>query len=167
MEQNFKQKLEGIKCFAFDMDGVLTNGQLHITDEGKLLRSMNIKDGFAMQLAIKKGLEIIVISGSSSDGSSIRLNKLGIENVFFRVESKFEILASFLLRKNIHWNEVLCMGDDVPDKEILKSSGIATCPADAMDEIKDMCIYVSTRKGGLGCVRDVIEQVMRVQNKWN
>lgn len=167
MEQNFKQKLNSIRCFAFDMDGVLTNGQLHITDDGKLLRSMSIKDGFAMQHALKKGYEIIVISGSSSDGSSVRLHKLGVDNVFFRAENKFEILASFLLRKNIKWDEVLCMGDDVPDREILKSSGIATCPADAMDEIKEVCIYVSQKKGGLGCVRDVIEQVMRLQNKWN
>lgn len=166
MENNFKQLLHPVKAFAFDIDGVLTDGSLLITEEGHQLRAMNIRDGYALQLAVKKGYLIFIISGSISQGVLIRLNRLGITHVFMQAEDKAAKLKELLLEFKINSSELLYMGDDLPDLSALKLAGIATCPADAVPEIKNACIYISEKSGGTGCVRDVIEQVMRLQNKW-
>ncbi len=166
MQQNFKQKLNNIKCFAFDIDGVLTNGQLLITEQGELLRSMNIKDGYALKLAIEKGYEIVIISGAKQKGAIESLRRLGIENFFSESKNKLQTLNHFLVEKKLTHDTVLFMGDDMPDMEVMKSCGIAACPQDAVSDIKNICIYVSECKGGQGAVRDVIEQVLRLHSKW-
>ena len=167
MEINFKQRLNNITCFVFDVDGVLTDGSLLITEEGLMLRTMNIRDGYALQLAAKKGYPIFIISGSTSEGVKIRLNRLGIKEIHMNVNDKAECLDDLLKKHNLAHSQVLYMGDDVPDLNVLKKCAVATCPADAMPEIKKECIYISEKNGGHGCVRDVIEQVMRLQGKWS
>lgn len=166
MEENFKHKLNSIKCFAFDIDGVLTNGQLLVTDDGSLLRSMNIKDGYALKLAVEQGYEVVVISGAKQKGAEDRLKKLGIEYVFHSAKDKSITLNGFLIERKFTHDQVLYMGDDMPDLEVMKSCGIATCPADSAQDIKNICLYVSPFNGGQGAVRDVIEQVLRLHGKW-
>lgn len=165
--QNFKEKLQDIKCFIFDVDGVLTNGNLIIMPDGELLRTMNIKDGYAMQLAIKKGYHIAIISGGKSEGVPKRLERLGITDIHMAVKNKMEIYTALKVKHAITDNHILYMGDDVPDLEIMKEAGVAACPNDAVEEIKNISIYRSQQNGGEGCVRDVIEQVMRLHGKWS
>lgn len=166
MEQNFKDKLRNVKTFIFDVDGVLTNGMLLVMPDGEFLRSMNIKDGYAMQLAIKKGYLIAIISGGHSTGVPIRLMRLGIQEVHMGVADKTEVFNSILKKYNLNKSDILYMGDDVPDLPVLQQCGVPCCPADAVTEIKSSSIYVSQKDGGDGCVRDVIEQVMRLQGTW-
>lgn len=148
------------------MDGVLTNGQLLIMPDGELLRSMNIKDGYAMQLAVKKGYHVIIISGGTSQGAASRLQRLGVTDTYMQVTNKMETYISIKLKHAVTDEQVLFMGDDIPDIEILKEAGVSACPADASHDVKSVCMYRSLLKGGEGCVRDVIEQVLRVQGKW-
>ncbi len=164
--ENFKTKLTRINTFIFDIDGVLTNGTITIMPDGEQIRSMNVKDGFALQLAVKMGYKIAVISGGKSEVVRIRLNGLGIYDVFLGAENKIEVFNNYISSNKINANEILYMGDDVPDYEVMKIVGVAVCPNDAAQEIKEISIYVSDKKGGEGCVRDAIEQVMRVQGKW-
>ena len=166
MEINFKQRLNHITCFVFDVDGVLTDGSLLVTEEGNMLRTMHIRDGFALKAAAEKGYPVFIISGSSSEGVRIRLNRLGISEIHMKVEDKSKLLDQLLTKYKINHSQVLYMGDDVPDLKVLKTVGVPTCPADAMPEIKKVCIYISENPGGHGSVRDVIEQVMRLQGKW-
>src|SRR5688572_3233238 len=166
MESNFKEKLKGIKTFIFDVDGVLTNGMLLVMPDGEFLRSMNIKDGYAMQLAIKKGYLIVVISGGHSTGVPVRLQRLGIQEVHMGVSDKNAVFQSILSKYNLDTSNILYMGDDIPDIEVLKQCGVPCCPLDAVNEIKSNCIYVSHKNGGDGCVRDIIEQVMRLHGTW-
>ena len=165
--QNFKEKLQHIKCFIFDVDGVLTNGNLLIMPDGELLRAMNIKDGYALQLAVKKGYYVAVISGGKSEGVPKRLQKLGVTDVYMQAKNKMEIYISLKLRHGITDSQVLYMGDDIPDLEIMNVAGVPVCPADACTEVTQAAIYRSLFKGGEGCVRDVIEQVLRLHNKWS
>jgi len=166
MELNFKEKLKAVKTFIFDVDGVLTNGMLVVTPDGEFLRSMNIKDGYAMQLAVKKGYLIAIISGGHSTGVPIRLNRLGIQEVHMGVPDKQVVFDSILSKYKLNHSEILYMGDDIPDLEVMEKCGVPCCPADAVSEIKSKCIYVSQSNGGNGCVRDVIEQVMRIHGTW-
>ena len=163
---NFKERLNKIKCFAFDVDGVLTDGLLLITHEGQQLRRMNIKDGYALQLAIKKGYHIIIISGAVSEGVHKRLNGLGIKDVHIGVKDKRETLDKLLQETNFTYDQVLYMGDDMPDFEVMSKCAVPTCPQDAVHQIKDIAIYISDKKGGDACVRDVIEQVLVLQGNW-
>ena len=164
--ENFKTKLTRINTFIFDIDGVLTNGTITIMPDGEQIRSMNVKDGFALQLTVKRGYKIAVISGGKSEVVRLRLNGLGIYDVFLGAENKIEVFNNYISSNKINANEILYMGDDVPDYEVMKIVGVAVCPNDAAQEIKEISIYVSDKKGGEGCVRDAIEQVMRVQGKW-
>ena len=163
---NFKEKLAQIKCFVFDVDGVLTNGQLLVTHEGQQLRIMNIKDGYALQLAVQKGYHIIIISGAVSEGVLKRLNGLGLKVVHTGVKNKKVLLDQLLSDHNFTYEQVLYMGDDMPDLEAMAKCGVPTCPFDAVQQIKNISIYISEKKGGDGCVRDVIEQVMTLHSKW-
>ena len=163
---NFKEKLHAIRCFVFDVDGVLTDGQLLITHEGQQLRSMNIKDGYALQLAIKQGYHVFIISGAVSEGVVKRLNSLGIKEVFTGVPDKKAKLNELMHQHNLTSDQILYMGDDMPDLEVMQMVGIATCPADAIPQVKKISIYISEKKGGEGCVRDVVEQVLTLHNKW-
>lgn len=163
---NFKEALARVRCFVFDIDGVLTNGQLLIQADGSMLRSMNIKDGYALRLAVRKGYAVFIISGSPQPGSAIRLNRLGIDEVHHGVETKIPVLENLLLKSKIGFDQVLYMGDDMPDLEVMKKCGIRTCPSDAVHQIKSVCQYVSPLAGGTGCVRDVIEQVLTLNGDW-
>ncbi len=158
----FKQ----ITTFVFDVDGVLTDGSLVILPNGVMARNMNTKDGFALQLAIKKGYNIIIISGGSSPEVEYRLSTLGITEVYMKAENKLSILQNHLSKKNISATNVLFMGDDIPDIEAMKSVHLATCPSDATQDVLAVAEYVSPYPGGKGCVRDVIEKVMKLQGKW-
>lgn len=164
--ENFKTKLTRTKAFIFDIDGVLTDGSVILLPDGEQLRAMNIKDGFAIQLAMKRGYKIAVISGGRYEMARKRLNGLGVYDVYLGVDDKVDAFNEFILTYNIQPDEVLYMGDDIPDYEVMKRVGVPTCPDDAVHEIKEISIYVSDKKGGRGCVRDIIEQVMRVQGKW-
>ncbi len=164
--ENFKTKLTRIKTFIFDIDGVLTDGSITVMPDGEQIRSMSIKDGYAMQLAVKKGYKIAIISGGKSEGVRKRLNDLGIYDVFLGADNKIEKYNELLITYEINPDEILYMGDDLPDYEVMKLIAVPTCPKDSAQEIKDISIYVSDKDGGKGCVRDVIEQVLRVQGNW-
>ena len=164
--ESFKQKLRKISCFVFDIDGVLTDGSLILFPTGEQIRTMYIRDGYAMQLAIKKGYRIIIISGGKYETVKARLNGLGITDVFLGNDDKPGKLQELMEEYKLASENILYMGDDVPDVKAMKLCGIAACPADAVQEIKEISIYISDKKGGEGCVRDVIEQTLRLQEKW-
>ncbi len=162
---NVLQKFEPVKTLVFDMDGVLTDGSLLIMPDGEWIRRMHIKDGYALQLAVKSGYRVIIISGSSSEPVASRLHRLGITEVYQKVTDKLQLLQEILQQDNVE--ELMYMGDDVPDLEVLKYAGLSCCPLDACRDVLEMADYISPVNGGEGCVRDVIEKIMRVQNKWN
>jgi 3-deoxy-D-manno-octulosonate 8-phosphate phosphatase (KDO 8-P phosphatase) len=164
---NLLQELSQISCFVFDMDGVLTDGTLQLLPGGIMARRMNIKDGYALQLAIKKGYTVIVISGGDSPEAKERLLKLGVSAVWMGVKDKLSLLETFILEKQIPIAEVLYMGDDIPDLEVMLTVGFACCPADAAVDIRQASKYVSPFKGGEGCVRDVMEQVLKLRGHWD
>ena len=158
---------KSIKLFVFDVDGVLTDGSLILLDNGEMARTMNIKDGYALQLAIKKGYDILIISGANSLAVKMRLEKLGIKNIFLSVKNKEEILEKYIRENGYKTNQILYMGDDVPDVFVMQSVGLACAPADAVPEIKRIAHYISSLAGGKGCVRDVIEKVLKLNANWN
>ena len=163
---NYKNLLKNITTFIFDYDGVLTNGIVLITNDGEQLRTANVKDGYALQLAVKKGFRIAIISGGNSESMRKRFDGLGINDVFLGVENKRKLYEEFTEVNQIKPHEILFMGDDIPDYELMHLVGIPTCPADAAEEIKKQALYISPLKGGEGCVRDVIEQTLKIQGKW-
>lgn len=162
----FLEKLKDITTFIFDVDGVLTDGNAIVSENGELLRTFNIKDGYALQLAIKKGYHICIISGSSGQATERRFQNLGLSNVYLGVSDKVEVFEQYLSENNISPSQVLYMGDDMPDYYVMQLVGIATCPADAVEEIKQISHYISPKKGGDSAVRDVIEKVLKVQQNW-
>ena len=164
---NILPSFKAIKAFVFDVDGVLTDSSVLVLDDGQLVRRMNIKDGYALQLAIKKGYHIIVISGGNSEAVKLRLQKLGITDIYLDVKNKKDILLKAVTQLNILWEEVLYMGDDIPDFEVMQMVGLACCPNDAVPEIRQISHYVSTISGGEGCVRDVIEKTLKLNNHWS
>lgn len=166
MEKNYKEFLAKITTFIFDVDGVLTDGSIQISTNGDLLRTMNIKDGYAMKHAMRNGFTICVISGGKNEGVRHRLKNLGITDIYLGCPDKVEQMEEFFDIYEIKPEEVLYMGDDVPDLYAMQKVGLPCCPQDAVAEIKEVSRYVSHKKGGKGCVRDVIEQVMKVQGKW-
>ncbi len=159
-------KLKDITTFIFDVDGVLTDGSVYVTETGEQFRSFNIKDGYAIQLAVKCGYNVCSISGSRSKISLYRLNSLGVQDVFIGAHTKTENLKIYLEEKGVTPQNVLYMGDDIPDLEAMKQVGLPVCPADAAEEIKAISAYISPYNGGTGCVRDVIEKVLKIQQKW-
>lgn len=159
--------LKNISCFVFDVDGVLTNGEVIVMPEGILVRKMNIKDGYAMQLAIKKGFPVWVISGGNSQEVEERLQKLGITEVHMRVKDKKSLLQELSILNNIPLDQILFMGDDMPDYEAMSMVGVAACPKDAASDIKSISTYIALANGGEGCVREVIEKVLKLNDKWD
>lgn len=165
---NVLQQFKQIRLFVFDVDGVLTDGKLLLLDDGQMARTMNIRDGYALQLAIKKGYEVLVISGGTSEGSvQNRLNKLGIQQIYMGIKDKVKVLQDFMDSQQFNAAQILYMGDDLPDLEAMKLASLPTCPADAAPEIKSVSHYISPFKGGEGCVRDVIEKVLKLNDHWN
>ena len=166
LSMNILTRLKPVKTFVFDMDGVLTDGSLVIDSDGNWLRRMNIKDGYALQLAIKKGYRVVVISGANTEAVKIRLNKLGVQDVFLQVDNKEQRLSEYMMTHQLEWKEILFMGDDIPDYAVMKKAGLSCAPADAVGAIRDIAKYISTLEGGKGCVRDVIEKVLKLNGHW-
>lgn len=160
------QAFANIKVLLLDVDGVLTDGSVLVTEQGEQLRRFSIKDGYAIQLAVKRGLRVAVISGGKSQGVLQRLRGLGVEDIFLGVGDKLTVMRDLILRYDVALTEVAFMGDDIPDLACLKQVGLPICPQDAVEEIKAVAHYVSPRKGGEGCVRDVIEKILKLQQKW-
>ena len=163
---NFKELLPSINTFIFDVDGVLTDGSVLLLSNGEQARIMNNKDGFSLQHAVKKGYTICVISGGSSEAVRIKLNGLGITDVFLKAQDKVAIFNAYIAQKSIKKEQILYMGDDIPDYEVMKLCGVATCPKNAAIEIKGIAHYISDKNGGEGCVRDIVEQVLRCNGDW-
>lgn len=158
--------LTRIKAFAFDVDGVLSASTIPLYPTGEPMRMINIKDGYAIQLAVKYGYEIAVITGGNTEAVRKRFKGLGVKDVFMGVGVKLPIFEQWLADRQLDRNEVLFMGDDIPDLEIMQNVGLPACPADAAADVKQIATYVSPARGGEGCARDVIEQTMRAQGKW-
>jgi 3-deoxy-D-manno-octulosonate 8-phosphate phosphatase (KDO 8-P phosphatase) len=167
MAKSYKEILNEITTFIFDIDGVLTDSSVHITPEGEMLRIMNIRDGFAMKAAIESGYKVCIISGGSNEGVRIRLQNLGITDIHLGSSDKVKTLKEYVEIYNINSDHVLYMGDDIPDYHVMQLVGLPTCPQDAVAEIKAISKYISHKNGGRGAVREVIEQVMKVQGKWS
>jgi len=163
---NFKEDLIKVKAFVFDIDGVLSQQTISLNAFGVPNITVNLRDGYALQLAAKKGYYLGVISGSSSKEYKKRLKLLGVTDIFLNSRSKLDHFNSFLKKHGLNKSDVLFMGDDIPDYGVMKEAGIAVCPSDADSEIKQVAAYISDKKGGEGCARDVIEQVLRLHNNW-
>ncbi|WGK64456.1 KdsC family phosphatase [Croceiramulus getboli] len=165
-EKSYKEYLQHVTTFVFDVDGVLTDGTIQVTSEGEMYRTMNIKDGYALKTAIDEGFRVCIISGGSNEGVRKRLEGLGVKDVFLGSHNKSALLESYCEKHQIQPENVLFMGDDLPDYPVMQLVGLPCCPQDAVKEIKEISKYVSHRNGGQGCVRDIIEQVLKVQDKW-
>ena len=164
---NILENLKAVKAFVFDIDGVLASDTLLILEGGQLTRNMNSKDGHALRMAVKKGYPVAIISGSDSEAVKIRLSKLGVKDIFLRVNSKKEKLTQYVVQHNLKWENVLYMGDDIPDYSCLQMVGMPCCPANAATEIKQIAKYISPLEGGNGCARDVIEKVLKLNGHWD
>lgn len=163
---NYKAKLHEIKAFVFDYDGVISDGNIWSANDTIIVRSGNVKDGYAMQYALRKGYLIAILSGGSGDSIRSRMKMLGVEDVYLGSHRKKEIFEDFLKDKQLLPEQVLYVGDDIPDYDVMRLAGVSACPADAVEEIKAVADYISHKNGGCGCVRDVIEQVLRLQGQW-
>lgn len=162
----FKEELLNVKAFIFDVDGVLSKDVSPLNEEGEPTRTANLKDGFAIRNAILNGYPIAIISGGKNEAVHRRYSKLGLKFIYMNAQNKEEAFRDLLKKTNLNSAEIMYMGDDLPDYQVMNQVGIPTCPADAVTEIKSISKYISDRNGGEGCVRDVIEQVMRAQGKW-
>jgi len=162
---NFKEKLKDINAFVFDVDGVFSQDMVLHTD-GELTRHMNVKDGFAVKTAVDMGFIVCIISGGTSEAVRTRFQGLGVTDIYLGSHNKIDDYNDFYMKYEIKPEQILYMGDDIPDYEPMKASGLATCPADAVEEIQNIAHYISDKNGGKGCIRDVIEQVMRAQKVW-
>lgn len=167
MTKSYKELMSDITTFIFDVDGVLTNGNVTIFPDGDLIRTMNVRDGYALKIAVDNGYHICIITGGQDESVKKRLNGLGIFDIYLGSFNKIEAFNDYLIKKNIKAENVLYMGDDIPDYEVMLSVKLAACPKDAAPEIQNISQYISQKKGGTGCVRDVIEQVLKVQDHWH
>ena len=158
--------LKKIKAIIFDIDGVLSSETITLSADGVPLRTVNIKDGYAIQLAMKLGLRIVILTGANTPSVRVRYEGLGVEDIYLGCAVKIETYDAFLAKYGLTDEEVMYMGDDIPDLEIMRRVGCPVCPKDACAEIKAISTYVSDIEGGRGCGRDVIEQVLRAQGKW-
>ena len=164
--KNYKEQLKNITTFVFDYDGVMTSGDVLVDGNGVPLRSSDVKDGYALQLAARLSYNIAVITGGYSISIEKRMQMLGVKDVFVRSANKVEVLQKYMETNNLKPEEIIYMGDDLPDYPVMKMVGLPVCPADAASEIKDISLYISNRNGGKGAVRDIIEQVLKAQDKW-
>ena len=165
-DKSYKELLNGITTCIFDVDGVLTDGTVTITTSGELLRTMNVKDGYALKAAVDAGFNVCIISGGSNEGVRKRLQGLGITDIYLGAHDKVEQLEEYFDIYSISPEQTLYMGDDLPDYYVMHEVGLPCCPQNAVPEIKSLAAYVSHKNGGEGCVRDVIEQTLKVQGKW-
>lgn len=165
-KKNFKELLRQVRAVILDVDGVLTDGSVTLIPGGDQVRKMDIRDGFAIQYAVKSGIRIGVITGGYSQSVKDRLNSLGVYDVFLGAVTKKEAYDEFILTYGFNAEEILYMGDDIPDLEIMKLIGVPVCPYDSAPEIREVSVYISPKKGGEGCVRDILEQLLRINGKW-
>jgi 3-deoxy-D-manno-octulosonate 8-phosphate phosphatase (KDO 8-P phosphatase) len=165
-DKNFLSLFSRIRVFVFDIDGVLTDGSLQVTEDGDELRTMNIKDGYAIVQAIRHQHDVVIISGSGSEGVRRRLERLGVRYIYMGVQDKLNVLTEWTLANHVKPENVLYMGDDMPDIQAMRSVGLSACPADAVQEILETAQYISPFNGGKGCVRDVIEKVLKLKGVW-
>lgn len=163
---NFKEGLKIVKAFAFDVDGVLSSPEVYLHPGGELMRSMNTKDGYALQHAVRRGYPIAIITGGKTEAVGERFRGLGITDIYLGSSCKIDDYKDFLFKYGLKDEEVLYMGDDLPDYEVMKKVGVPCCPSDAVEEIKSVADYISPFSGGKGCARDVIEQVLRLHGRW-
>lgn len=163
---NYKALLPNITTFIFDVDGVLTNGKVLITSAGEMYREMDTKDGYALKCALQQGYKVCIISGGTNEGVRNRLRALGIYDIYLGAHHKEEPFQDLLDSYNLSPDEILYMGDDVPDIVVMEQVAVGACPSDAVSDVKAIANYVSHKKGGEGCVREIIEQTLRVQGKW-
>ncbi len=164
--QLIHDNLKKAKAFVFDVDGVMTDGSVIATEEGQFLRNFNIKDGYAIQHAVKQGYPMAIISGGSSNGVVRRFEMLGVKDIYTGQQHKKAAFDEFLLKYNLTAADIIYMGDDMPDYPLLKQVGVACCPADAAIDIQSICHYISPYAGGKGCVRDIIEKTLKIHEKW-
>lgn len=166
MSKNFKSLLNNIKAFAFDVDGVLTDGKITFLSDTQVGRTVYARDAHAIQHAVQQGYTVVIISAARDEMLRTRYQRLGMQEVYLGCTDKEVTLKEFAAVYDLHYDNILYMGDDVPDYNAMKLAGVATCPYNAAHEIREICHYVSPEKGGEGCVRDVISQVMRLHGKW-
>ncbi len=158
--------LNQIKAIIFDVDGVLSKQTITLSSEGEPLRTVNIQDGYAIQLAEKKGLRIVILTGGNTEAIRIRYERLGVEDIYMQCAVKIKKYQEFKDKYGLKDNEIIYVGDDIPDYEIMRLCGCPCCPKDAVPDIKEISTYISDRKGGEGVGRDIVEQVLRTQGKW-
>lgn len=166
MAKSYKEIMNDITTFVFDVDGVLTDGSVFVNTTGEMLRTMNIRDGYALKAAVDNGYNVCIISGGRNEGVRVRLRNLGITDIHLGTPDKVATFDEYTDVYSILPEQVLYMGDDIPDYHVMQLVGLPTCPQDACPEIKGISKYISHKNGGKGAVRDVIEQVMKVQGKW-
>ena len=166
-DKSYKEYLAHITTFIFDVDGVLTDGGVLVSTNGELLRTMSTKDGYALKTAVNSGYNVCIISGGTNEGVKTRLTGLGITDIYLGAHNKIEQFKEYLNIRNVKSENVLFMGDDIPDYPVMTLVGLPCCPQDAVPEIKAISKYISHKNGGKGAARDVIEQVLKVQGKWN
>lgn len=165
-DNNYLSRLKDITTFVLDVDGVLTNGSLLATEQGELLRTFNAKDGLALFTALQQKFNICIITGGNSKAVYERFSQLGIKHIYYKVHNKKEVLEKFMLETNTTSQQLLYIGDDIPDVFAMKMCSIKCCPKDAIPEVQAIADYVSTKNGGDACVREVVEMVLKVQDKW-
>jgi 3-deoxy-D-manno-octulosonate 8-phosphate phosphatase (KDO 8-P phosphatase) len=163
---NVLEHFQDITTFVFDVDGVLTDGSVLLLDNGLQARKMNVKDGLALQMALKNGYNVIIISGGSSEPVIHRLQYLGLTEINLGLKDKEKFMEAYVEQNNLNWKQVLYMGDDLPDIPVLQKAGLPCCPADAAIEVRKISKYISPVNGGNGCVRDVIEKVLKLNDHW-
>lgn len=167
MVRSYKEYLAQIDTLIFDVDGVLTNGMVTVFPNGELVRHMNIKDGYALKAAVMAGLRVCIISGGTNEGVRVRLENLGITDIFLGAHNKIMQFEELLSQYQLNPANIIYMGDDIPDIPVMKIVGLPCCPNDAAPEVQQISSYISDKKGGEGCARDIIEQVLKVQGKWD
>ena len=163
---NYLNKFRNITTFVFDIDGVLSDGKILLHPDGTLWRNLSIRDGFAMRMAINLGYRVTIISGGDTPGAKLRFESLGLKDIIMQCSDKKTALEAFASRYQLDYGEILYMGDDLPDYDAMRLAGLPCCPKDAVDEIRDLSVYISPKRGGDGCARDVIEKVLKLKGDW-
>ena len=164
---NFKEEIANIKAFAFDCDGVFTDGSITILESGEAVRVFNAKDGYAVVRALKKGYPVAIISGGRGNAMRLRFEQLGIQHIYLGSKDKLHDLDEFRAKYNLERKDILFVGDDIPDMEVMSECGVSVAPSDAVLEVKAIATHVTEYKGGRGCVRDAVEQVMKARGDWD